>query len=50
MKVYMLVPKKTTGCRWYINEDEIFTGNYVKVFSKDGFETVVDIRNYNVHK
>ena len=50
MTVYRLVPKTNKGTRWYMNKSELFAGNYVKVFSKDGFETVVDIRNYNVCK
>lgn len=45
---YRLVPKTNKGTTWYMNANQLFAGNYVKVFSKDGFETVVDIRNYNV--
>lgn len=45
---YTLVPKSGNGCKWHMNKSELFAGNYVKVFSKDGFESVVDIRNYNV--
>lgn len=48
MKQYTLRPKNGKGANWYMNADQLFTGNYVKAYSKDGFETIVDIRNYDV--
>ena len=47
---YMLKPKSNKGATWYMNKDQLHVGNYVKVYSKDGFETVVDIRNYNIYR
>ena len=50
MKEYVLVPKNNKGCKWYMNSEELFNGNYVRVHDNNGFETVVDIRNYDVYK
>ena len=50
MKEYMLIPKNNKGCKWFMNSDELFKGNYVKVNDHNGLETVVDIRNYDVYK
>lgn len=46
MKKYELIPKNGKGGKWYMNADQLFAGNIVKAYAKDGFETVVDIRNY----
>ena len=48
MKKYELIPKNGEGAKWYMNADQLFVGNHVKAYSKDGFETVVDIRNYHI--
>lgn len=48
MERYTLRPKNGKGANWYMNADQLFAGNYVKVYSKDGFETIVDIRNYDI--
>lgn len=48
MKQYSLRPKNGKGANWYMDADQLFIGNYVKAYSKDGFETIVDIRNYDV--
>lgn len=50
MKKYKLIPKNGKGAEWFINASELFAGNYVKAYSPDGFETVVDIRNYKIIK
>ena len=50
MKKYELVPKNNKGAKWFMNADQLFVGSYVKVYAKDGFETVVDIRNYRIVK
>lgn len=50
MKKYELVPKNGKGAKWIINADQLFAGNYVKAYAKDGFVTVVDIRNYHIVK
>lgn len=46
--MYVLIPKSGKGCKWHIKASDLFKGNYVKAKDKSGFETVVDIRNYNV--
>lgn len=44
-KTYKLRPKNGKGCVWYTHE--IFSKTrWVKAFSKDGFETIVEIDNY----
>jgi hypothetical protein len=48
--MYTLKPKNGKGATWYIEKSQLFAGNYVKAYSKDGFETVIDIRDYNVIK
>lgn len=50
MKEYTLKPKSGKGATWYMNADQLFVGNYVKAHSRDGFETVLDIRNYDIIK
>ena len=50
MMQYTLTAKNGKGTKWYMNANQLFVGNYVKVYSADGFETVVDIRNYNICK
>lgn len=48
MNKYTLKPKNGKGAIWYMNANQLFVGNYVKAYSKDGFEAIVDIRNYDV--
>lgn len=50
MKKYQLIPKNGIGAKWFMNADQLFVGNYVKAYADDGFETVVDIRNYIIVK
>ena len=50
MMKYQLIPKNGKGVKWFMGSDQLFSGNYVKAFSSDGFETVVDIRNYYIIK
>lgn len=50
MKEYTLIHKNRKGCNWYMKADQLFKGNYVVVNDHNGFETVVDIRNYNIYK
>ena len=50
MKQYTLRPKNGKGTTWLMDADQLFVGNYVKVHSKDGFETIVDLRTYDVIK
>lgn len=38
---------KTVGSTWYVKEEQQ-TNKYLKVMSKDGFETLVDITLENV--
>ena len=38
---------KTTGATWHVKEEQQ-TDKYLKVVSKDGFETIVDITLANV--
>ena len=49
-KQYTLKPKNGKGATWYMSADQINSKDYVKVTDKDGFETTVDIRNYDVFK
>ena len=49
-KKYVLIPKNKKGCIWYMDQKELFKGNLVKVSDSNGFETVVDIRNYDICK
>lgn len=46
MKKFMLIPKNGKGTRWYVKREDLHNGHLVKVTSKDGFETVVDLDNY----
>lgn len=46
--MYKLVPKNGNGAIWYVNKSEIFKTGLVKAMSKDGFETLVRIENYNI--
>ena len=39
---------KTAGATWYVKEKQQ-TEKYLKVVSKDGFETIVDITLATVH-
>lgn len=50
MKEYVLVPKNGNGCNWYMSKDELFKEGLVKVNDHAGFETTVDIRNYNIYR
>ena len=50
MKKYQLIPKNGKGAKWFMNANQLFTGNFVKAYSKDGYETLVDIRNYYIVK
>ena len=50
MKEYTLIPKNGNGCKWYMKKSQLFNGNYVTVNDHNGFETIVDIRNYNIVK
>lgn len=47
---FILIPKNGKGSKWFMNADQMSAGDYVKVFAQDGFETVVDIRNYTIIK
>ena len=48
-KTYKLHPKNGKGSVWYTHE--IFSKNgLVKVFSKDGFETIARIDNYSIEE
>lgn len=38
---------KTTGATWYVKEEQQ-TNKYLKVVSKDDFETIVDITSATV--
>lgn len=48
MKTYTLIPKNGKGARWLMNADQLFAGRLVKAYSKDGFETIVDLDNYEI--
>lgn len=49
-KEYMLVPKSGKGAVWYTSKSEIFKNGIIKAVSKDGFETVLNIKNYVIAK
>lgn len=46
MMKFMLIPKNGKGARWYVKREDLHNGRLVKVTSKDGFETIVDLDNY----
>lgn len=48
MKHYTLRPKNGKGATWYMSAEQLFAGNYVEAYSKDGFKTLIDIREYDV--
>lgn len=49
MRKFRLVPKSGCGCVWFCFASDIWSGRYVSVFSSDGFESVVDINDYDVY-
>ena len=48
--MYELRKKNGKGATWYMKADQLFNGDCVTVFSKDGFETIVNIRDYNIYR
>lgn len=38
-----------SGTRWYVRNDQT-TSKYLKVMSKDGFETIVDINTVVIYR
>lgn len=49
-KIFELIPKSGKGARWYMLADQLFKGPLVKAFSKDGFETIVNLNLYDIVK
>ena len=47
-KLYRLIPKNGHGCEWYTRD--IYEKPWVKAFSKDGFETIVEIEKYRIYE
>lgn len=43
---FLMVPKSGKGCSWYC--DQPFGSRYVRGYSKDGFETLLEVRKYRI--
>lgn len=43
---YMLVPKRGAGCIYYTSKENVFKDGLIEVVDKDGFQTIVSVKNY----
>lgn len=43
---FKLVPKNGKGCEWYCNQP--FGSRYVRGYSLDGFETIIEVKKYRI--
>lgn len=45
--MYRAKPKNGIGATWYVAKEEIFK-TYAKAVDEDGFETIIDLRQYDL--